>query len=98
MPAPASEDVKEGRFCSEVAAKVLRLSNTIVSPNILANAPELEPVKAAIVDLDEDWTEEGSDTSVATIGVMIDQVRVGLAELGLSELKAAAGRILTRFC
>jgi hypothetical protein len=94
MQAHGSEDVREARFCSEVAAKVLQLPKTIVSPNTLANAPELEPVIEAIVDLNGDWTEAGSDASLATIGAMLAQVRVGLAELGLSELRAAAGRIL----
>ncbi len=95
MQSPDLNGVNEGRFCSEVAAKVLQLAETIVSPNTLADAPELEPVIEAIVDLDRDWTEVGSDTAVATIGAMLDQVRVGLAEFGLSELRAAAGRILS---
>ena len=94
MQAPDADDVREGRFCSEVAAKVLQLRKTIVSPNTLANAPELEPVMDSVVDLDRDWMEAGSDTSVATIGAKLDQVRVGLAEFGLSELRAAAGRML----
>lgn len=94
MQSPNPDGVNERRFCSEVAAKILELAETIVSPNTLADAPELEPVMEAIVDLDRDWTEVGSDTAVATIGAMLDQVRVGLAELGLSELRAAAGRIL----
>ena len=85
---------KEGRFCSEVAARVLQLRKTIVSPNTLANASELEPVGEAVIDLDGDWVEVGSKTAVKTIGAMLDQVRVGLAELGLSELRAAAGRVL----
>jgi hypothetical protein len=95
MPEAEPVSVREGRFCSEVAARILRLSNTTVSPNALANAPELKPVKAAIVDLDENWTEEGSDASLITLCARLNQLRVGLAQRGLSELEAAADRIRT---
>ena len=57
MPAPDTADVREGRFCPEVAAKILQLRETIVSPDGLASASELEAVGAAVAEIDPNRLE-----------------------------------------
>lgn len=55
------------RICSEVIAHILSLGDKRVSPNGLANAPELDTVDDAIVELDDDWVPDPTDTGAADL-------------------------------
>jgi hypothetical protein len=93
MPAPDTADVREGRFCSEVAAKILQLREAIVSPDGLASASELEAVGAAVAEIDPNRLEVGSATSQTAVGDLLENARVGLAASALSEAQGAVRRI-----
>ena len=92
-PAPLGEDKWQGRFCSEVAARVLRLEAHIVSPNTLAKAAELARVDEAMVELDDSREEEHCSTLLDAVCAKLDFIRHGLAEEAVSHLRVAAAHI-----
>jgi hypothetical protein len=94
-PEPASREAlkdMEGRFCSEVAARILQLPESAVSPNCLASAPELVDVTEALLELDHGWKLEPLATAELAVGSKLSQVRLGMAKIAICQLRQAAKR------
>lgn len=85
-----AEPVLDGRTCAEVAARILDLPTTNVSPNALAAAAQLEVVEGTIVPLDDTWTPERVDTAVNSLASFVSEVEIGLAR----EIMGAAGDLV----
>lgn len=86
-------DESQGRFCSEVAARILALPEPHISPNALAASGELEVVSDAIEELGEGWVEQPIESTRAALATLVAQVRLGLAQLATEEAIKTAQEI-----
>jgi hypothetical protein len=70
----------EGRICSEIVAHALELADKLVSPNMLAKAPELRPVEIAMTCLEDDWSIDPTQTATDLLDEKIAALEAGLAK------------------
>lgn len=84
QPQSAAEE-SEGRFCSEVAARVLRLPDKMLSPNRLASASELQRVEEAVADLSDEWVVEAVETAKNSVAIQVSELRLGLAQRAIDQ-------------
>lgn len=85
----------EGRICSEVVAQALKLADKLVSPNMIAKAPELRSVEDAMTCLEDDWSIDPTHTATDVLNEKISALETGLAKRAMDLAKegvAALGR------
>jgi hypothetical protein len=92
QPTTADDD-SEGRFCSEVAARILRLPHKNLSPNQLAASSGLQQVTGAIADLGDDWIAEPVETARDTVAALVSELRLGLAKRAIDQATKMVERL-----